>query len=52
MLEEAIDLAARIGDGFVTTKPDKDAVERFRSGGTKPVQASAKVCHAPPATRR
>src|SRR3954447_4780908 len=28
---KAIDLAARIGDGFCTVGPDADAVERFRS---------------------
>jgi G6PDH family F420-dependent oxidoreductase len=44
---KAIDVAARIGDGFVTTSPDKDAVDRFRRGGDKPVQAGAKVCFAP-----
>jgi G6PDH family F420-dependent oxidoreductase len=44
---KAIDLAARIGDGFVTTSPDKDAIDRYRSGGGKgPVQAGAKVCYA------
>lgn len=45
---KAIDLATRIGDGFVTTTPDKDAIERFHDGGGagKPVQAGAKVCHA------
>jgi alkanesulfonate monooxygenase SsuD/methylene tetrahydromethanopterin reductase-like flavin-dependent oxidoreductase (luciferase family) len=39
-------LAARIGDGFATTTPDPDAIERFRQGGSKPVQAGAKVCFA------
>lgn len=43
---KAIDLAARIGDGFVTTTPDADAIQRFRQGGRKPVQAGAKVCFA------
>jgi G6PDH family F420-dependent oxidoreductase len=43
---KAIDLAARIGDGFVTTTPDADAIRRFRQGGSKPVQAGAKVCYA------
>jgi G6PDH family F420-dependent oxidoreductase len=38
---KAIDLAARIGDGFVSTAPDGDAVKRFRDngGGDKPCQA-------------
>jgi G6PDH family F420-dependent oxidoreductase len=44
---KAIDMAARIGDGFVTTTPDNDAIDRFRQGGDKPVQAGAKVCFAP-----
>jgi G6PDH family F420-dependent oxidoreductase len=44
---KAIDVAARIGDGFVTTTPDKDAIDRFRQGRDKPVQAGAKVCFAP-----
>src|ERR1044072_8965334 len=44
---KAIDLAAHIGDGFVTTSPDADAIDRYRSGGGKgPVQAGAKVCYA------
>ncbi len=43
---KAIDLAARIGDGFCLVTPDADAVQRFRSGGggEKTVQAGAKVC--------
>jgi len=42
---KAIRLAARIGDGFVTTKPDKEGIELYRSeGGTGPVQAGTKVC--------
>ena len=42
---KAIDVAARIGDGFVTTTPDADAIGRYRSGGgTGPVHAGTKVC--------
>jgi G6PDH family F420-dependent oxidoreductase len=43
---KAIDLAARIGDGFVTVGPDADAVERFRSGAKRGtlVQGGIKVC--------
>ncbi len=42
---KAIDVAARIGDGFVTTTPDADAIRRYRSGrGTGPVHAGTKVC--------
>jgi G6PDH family F420-dependent oxidoreductase len=42
---KAIKLAARIGDGFVTTKPAKDDIALYRSeGGKGPVHAGAKVC--------
>jgi G6PDH family F420-dependent oxidoreductase len=42
---KAIRLAARIGDGFCTTAPDKDAIDLYRSGGgTGPVHAGTKVC--------
>src|SRR3954466_6474509 len=42
---KAVALAAEIGDGFVTTSPDKDAIEQYRSGGGKgPVHAGTKVC--------
>jgi G6PDH family F420-dependent oxidoreductase len=42
---KAIRLAARIGDGFCTTSPDKDAIDLYRSeGGTGPIQAGTKVC--------
>jgi G6PDH family F420-dependent oxidoreductase len=45
---KSIELAARIGDAFVTTKPDREAVEQFRShargGGTKRVAGGTKVC--------
>ena len=46
---KAIDLAARVGDGFITTSPDADAVRQFREkgGGDKPCQAGVKVCWAP-----
>ncbi|MFD7662009.1 LLM class F420-dependent oxidoreductase [Streptomyces sp. NPDC059788] len=45
----ATELAARVGDGFVTMTPDADAVERFRrgGGGNKPVQGGVKVCWGP-----
>ena len=40
------DLAGRIGDGFITTQPDRDLIEVFRkSGGDgKPMEAGYKVC--------
>jgi G6PDH family F420-dependent oxidoreductase len=42
---KAVRLAARIGDGFATTSPDKDAIGLYRSeGGTGPVHAGTKVC--------
>jgi G6PDH family F420-dependent oxidoreductase len=45
---KATRLAARIGDGFVTTSPDKEMIGLYRSeGGKGPVQAGAKVCYGP-----
>ena len=46
---KSIDLAARIGDGFVSTKPEADDVKRFRSngGGKKVAQGGFKACWAP-----
>ena len=43
---KAIDLAAGIGDGFVTVGPDADAVGRFRSRGGegKLIQGGMKAC--------
>jgi len=42
---KSVRLAARIGDGYVTTMPDAGLVELYRSeGGTGPVQAGTKVC--------
>ncbi|MFF3563572.1 TIGR03557 family F420-dependent LLM class oxidoreductase [Streptomyces sp. NPDC002574] len=43
---EAAALAGRIGDGFVTMKPDATLVEQFRraGGGSKPVIGGLKVC--------
>jgi G6PDH family F420-dependent oxidoreductase len=43
---KSIDLAARIGDGYVTVGPDADAVRRFRSQspGDTLVQGGLKVC--------
>ena len=44
---KAIELAARIGDGFVTTKPSADDIGRYREhGGRGPVEAGTKVCWA------
>ena len=42
---EATDVAARIGDGFVTVQPDNELVERYRkNGGKGPAIAALKVC--------
>jgi G6PDH family F420-dependent oxidoreductase len=42
---KAIDLAARVGDGFITTQPNGDHVQQYRSaGGTGPVEAGTKFC--------
>jgi G6PDH family F420-dependent oxidoreductase len=47
----AAELAGRIADGFITTSPDTDMVEAFRSAGGqgKPTEAGFKVCFAPTA---
>jgi G6PDH family F420-dependent oxidoreductase len=46
---KAIELAARVGDGYCSVMPERDAVERFRSGGggDKLVQGGTKVCWGP-----
>ncbi|HEV2784151.1 MAG TPA: LLM class F420-dependent oxidoreductase [Actinophytocola sp.] len=46
---KSISLAARLGDGFISVKPDADSVRRFREsgGGDKPAQCGFKVCYAP-----
>jgi G6PDH family F420-dependent oxidoreductase len=45
---KSVRLAARIGDGYVTTKPDAELIELYRSeGGIGPVQAGTKVCFGP-----
>ncbi len=42
---KAVDLAGRIGDGYMTTMPDADLIGRYRSaGGTGAVHAGTKVC--------
>jgi G6PDH family F420-dependent oxidoreductase len=43
---KSIALAARIGDGFCTTSPDREAVESFRgaAGAGKPTLGGMKVC--------
>jgi G6PDH family F420-dependent oxidoreductase len=45
---KAVDLAARIGDGYCTVMPDADLIGRYRSGGgTGPVHGGTKVCFGP-----
>ena len=45
---KAVELAARIGDGFVSTAPNKEHVDLYRSrGGKGPAQAGMKVCWGP-----
>jgi G6PDH family F420-dependent oxidoreductase len=46
---KAVEVAARIGDGYVSTSPDGELVTRFRElgGGDKPVQGGFKGCFAP-----
>ena len=42
---KSLSLAARIGDGFVTTSPEADAVRSYREqGGQGPTVATVKVC--------
>ncbi|MFZ2032885.1 MAG: TIGR03557 family F420-dependent LLM class oxidoreductase [Candidatus Dormiibacterota bacterium] len=44
---KATEVAARIGNGFMTTKPDADATKRYRQmGGRGPAVAALKVCWA------
>ncbi len=44
---KAADVAARIADGFISTSPDADTIQRYRSqGGGGPAQAGMKVCWA------
>jgi G6PDH family F420-dependent oxidoreductase len=45
---KATDLAARIADGYVSTKPDEDLVSRYRDkGGRGTASAGVKVCWGP-----
>lgn len=47
---KATRMAARVGDGFVTTTPDRELIDLYRSeSGRGPVQAGAKVCFGPDA---
>jgi G6PDH family F420-dependent oxidoreductase len=46
---KAIELAARLGDGYVSTRPDAELTKLFRDkgGAGKPMQGGAKACLAP-----
>jgi G6PDH family F420-dependent oxidoreductase len=46
--KKSVELAARIGDGFICTLPDADLVHSFRDNGGdgKPAQAGFKACYA------
>jgi G6PDH family F420-dependent oxidoreductase len=44
----AMETAARIGDGYITTKGDPEALQQFHeASGGKPAQVGAKICWAP-----
>ena len=43
---EATELAARIGDGWITTSPDKEDLELFRRSNSGVTQAGVKICWA------
>ena len=44
---KATDVAARIGDGYISTQPDPQLVQRFKDAtGGKPAQAGTKVAYA------
>jgi G6PDH family F420-dependent oxidoreductase len=43
---QALELAARIGEGFVTTKPDEESRRRYlQLGGRGPTQSGYKCCY-------
>jgi G6PDH family F420-dependent oxidoreductase len=48
---KSVDLAARAGDGYCSTMPDRELVARFRAGGggDKVAQGGTKVCWGPDA---
>jgi G6PDH family F420-dependent oxidoreductase len=51
---KSVELAGRVGDGYVTTMPDAELISRFHSAGGegKPVQAGMKVCYGPDEAER
>lgn len=46
---KAIELAARVADGYICVQPNADFVRRYREagGGDRPVQGGLKVCWGP-----
>ncbi|GAA3836444.1 LLM class F420-dependent oxidoreductase [Sphaerisporangium flaviroseum] len=46
--DKSVELAGRIGDGYICTGPAAELVEKFHAAGGqgKPVQGGLKVCHA------
>jgi len=45
---KAIEVAARVGDGYCAVMPEKEFVERYRAGGGKGIiQGGTKVCWGP-----
>lgn len=44
---EATDLAARIGDGWMTVSPDAEGLQQFRRKNDGVTQAGVKICWAP-----
>jgi G6PDH family F420-dependent oxidoreductase len=45
---KAVDLAARVADGYCAVMPEQEFVERYRSGGGKGIiQGGVKVCWGP-----
>jgi G6PDH family F420-dependent oxidoreductase len=44
---KAVDVAARVGDGYCITMPDEELISRYRSGGggDKLVQGGLKICY-------
>jgi G6PDH family F420-dependent oxidoreductase len=44
---KSVSLAARIGDGLISTQPDKESLEQYSAeGGSGPKQGGLKVCWA------
>jgi G6PDH family F420-dependent oxidoreductase len=44
--DKSFEFALRVGDGFITTQPDVEKVQRWKAAGDKPTQAGYKVCVA------